>query len=324
MTAGNTITVPITVGTPGGYTLTTTVNGVTFAAAGILNATTPSITLNAIGTPSAAAAPSTTFVLSGGGGANCNVTIPFTAAPAAAVYTFTCGSATFAGTYQVGTAMTAGNTITVPVTVATPGSYSITSSVNGVIFTGSGNLTATTPSITLNATGLPTAGAAPSTTFVLSGGGGANCSVTIPFTTGGGATNYLRAKINGGALTNFNTALTGTLTASGGTFSLEIIGDFDNSGIPWLGFNLDSDTPIAIGTYTETSLTNSAVAVYTNSTGAFVSLPFGLGGTFSVTITSITTSPNRVIGTFTGTLKDGNGLGTTSLTVTAGEFSVSY
>lgn len=329
MTSGNTITVPITVGTPGGYALTTTVNGVTFGAAGILTATTTSITLNATGTPTAAAAPSTTFVLSGGGGANCSVTIPFTAAPAAAVYTFTCGAASFAGTYQVGTAMTTGNTLTVPITVTTPGSYNITTTVNGVTFSGSGNLTATSPSITLNATGTPAAAAAPSTVFVLSGGGGANCSVTIPFTTGGGGgTDFLKAKINGSAtFTNFTLNLDAILTTS--PSSLEISGDAFSGETFLLG--LDRVLPPAITTNVlyniNDFLTGTVITVdYEDPTLVlYNTTPINIvtADPFKITITSITAT--RIEGTFSGSLEEDTPIGPTPLIkkFTEGSFSLS-
>jgi plastocyanin domain-containing protein len=304
MTAGNTMTVPITVTTAGGYALTTTVNGVTFANVGILTLATTSITLIATGTPSPTAAPSTTFVLSGGGGANCNVTIPFTAAPTAAVYTFTCGAATFAGTYQVGTVMTAGNTITVPITVTTAGSYNITTNVNGVTFSGSGNLTATSTSITLTATGLPLAAAAPSTIFVLSGGGGANCSVTIPFTTGGGgATDFIQCQINGGAMTTFNVGADAEIQSILGFNTLTILGENVAGGAD-ITFDIVSTSAIAAGSYNVNQGLPVVSGTYTDATGnVFEDATDGTthsAPVFTVVITSIT--PTRITGTFSGRL----------------------
>ncbi len=326
MTSANTITVPITVTTPGSYNITTTVNGVTFSGADVLTATTPSITLTATGIASSAAAPSTAFVLNGGGGANCSVTIPFTAAPVAAVYTFTCGSATFAGTYQVGTAMTAGNTITVPITVTTPGSYNITTTVNGVTFSGSGNLTVTSPSITLTSTGTPTAAAAPSTVFSLSGGGGANCSVTIPFTTGGGGTDFIKAKINGSStFTNFTLSLNADLS-NGSPSSLEISGDA-TSGETFL-LMLDRLTPIATNTLYNINdfLTGTIITVDYEDIASVLynTTPINIvtADPFKITITSITAT--RIEGTFSGSVEEDVPAGPTALIkkFTEGSFSL--
>jgi hypothetical protein len=304
MTASNTMTVPITVTTAGGYALTTTVNGVTFANTGILTLATTSITLISMGTPIAAAAPSTTFVLSGGGGANCSVTIPFTPAPAAAVYTFTCGSASFTGTYQVGTAMSAVNTITVPITVTTAGSYTITSNVNAVNFSGSGNLTATSTSITLTATGTPATGAAPSTTFVLSGGGGANCSVTIPFTTGGGgATDFIQCQINNGTMTTFNVGADAAISSLLGLNLFTVLGE-NTAGGADITFDILTTAALTTGSYNVNQGLPTVTGTYTDVSGdVFDDAPDGSthpSPVFTVVISSITAT--RVTGTFSGRL----------------------
>jgi hypothetical protein len=86
-----------------------------------------------------------------------------------------CG--TVAGTYKVGTALAAANTITLSLTVVTAGAYNITTTANGMTFTGAGTFAGTgTQSVTLTGSGTPTASG---TTAVLVQYGGTSCSVAI-------------------------------------------------------------------------------------------------------------------------------------------------
>jgi hypothetical protein len=86
-----------------------------------------------------------------------------------------CG--TVAGTYKVGTALTAANTITLSLTVVTAGAYNITTTANGMTFTGAGTFAGTgTQSVILTGNGTPTASG---TTAVLVQYGGTSCSVAI-------------------------------------------------------------------------------------------------------------------------------------------------
>jgi hypothetical protein len=87
-----------------------------------------------------------------------------------------CG--TVAGTYKMGTALTAANTITLSLTVATAGAYSITTTAtNGMTFTGAGTFAGTgAQSIILTGSGTPlTSG----TTAVLVQYGGTSCATSI-------------------------------------------------------------------------------------------------------------------------------------------------
>lgn len=78
-----------------------------------------------------------------------------------ATFTFNCALAKSTGTYQQGMPTRSANIITVPVTVINGGSYSITTTNNGVMFSGSGILPANPAeqTITLNASvnNVPTA-----------------------------------------------------------------------------------------------------------------------------------------------------------------------
>ncbi len=329
MTAANTMTVPITVTSGGSYNITTTVNGVTFAGANVLPATpaAQTIVLNATGTAIAAASPSTIFTLSGGGGTNCAVTVPFTAAPSPATFTFNCAGVTFVGTYQVGTAMTSGNTMTVPITVTGGGTYTITSTANGVTFAGTGNLPATpaAQSITLTATGNPNP--AGNAVFTLIGGGGANCAVTIPFTAGGGGpTDFLRAKINGATtFTNFTLNLDATLFTPS---SLEISGDAASGETFLLGLDRLFPPPITqnvlynindflTGTLLTVDYEDAALVLYNTTPLNIVT-----ADPFKITITLLTAT--RIEGTFSGSVEEDTPVGPTPVIkkFTEGSFSL--
>src|SRR5205085_7301734 len=93
----------------------------------------------------------------------------------AAVYTMNCGTATVNGTYTSGTALAASNTITIPITLTTPGTYNVTGTIDGMTFSASGALAAGTTQIALNGSGTPTA----SGSFNLVIG---TCTITITLT----------------------------------------------------------------------------------------------------------------------------------------------
>jgi hypothetical protein len=86
---------------------------------------------------------------------------------------------TIAGTYVTGTAMTAANTVTVPVTVTVPGGYDITTTANGVTFRAVGTATIATTSITFTATGTAIN---PGPVVYPISSGTSNCNFTITYT----------------------------------------------------------------------------------------------------------------------------------------------
>ncbi|HUS02116.1 MAG TPA: CHRD domain-containing protein [Chitinophagaceae bacterium] len=91
-----------------------------------------------------------------------------------------CTTPTIAGNYDLGTALTASNTVTFPVTVGTTGSYTITSNtVNGMTFSGTGNFTSTgTQNAVLTGTGTPTNSGVQNFTVTYNGST-CNFSVTV-------------------------------------------------------------------------------------------------------------------------------------------------
>ncbi len=184
LNASNTLTLTVNVTAAGNYMISTnTVNGYSFSGSG--NFTTlgnQTVVLQGSGTPAAPGANTVTLTGSATTAGSCTVNITVAVPPVS--YTINCGGITVSGSYMTGTAMTAANKMTVPVTVASVGSYTIsTDVVNGISFSGSGTFsTVGTQVVTLMATGVPVA--AGSFLFTVSGVGnsGASCTKSIAFT----------------------------------------------------------------------------------------------------------------------------------------------
>lgn len=157
----NYVDISVQVDTAGSYTISSdTVNGYHFKATGTFSATgTQVIRLLGGGKPLVIGTNIFTVTYNG---TTCEFSVNVTAASGgSAAFTVNCSSAIPAGTYQVGTALTSANTITLNVTVTTTGTWSITtgSAVNGVTFAGSGTFTTTgAQTIVLTGSGTPVAG----------------------------------------------------------------------------------------------------------------------------------------------------------------------
>lgn len=187
LTSTNTATVQVTVTTPGAYTITTnTVNGVTFAGSGTFATTgIQTVILTGSGTPTSSG--NHTYLVTFGT-STCSFVVNYTGGAAPATGTLggapaTCTPVTPAGTYTQGVALTAANTITIQVNVATPGSYTIsTNSNNGVTFSKSGTFSTTgVQNVTLNGAGTPNN--AGSQTFTVTFGT-STCTFSITFLPG--------------------------------------------------------------------------------------------------------------------------------------------
>jgi len=329
--ATNFITIPVTVQTAGTYSvISTTVNNVTFSSgAGVFSSAGPSsIILRATGTPSISATPVTSTNYAIVATNTCNFDVTYAATPAPAGFTFNCPAVVANGTYQQGVAMAPSNTLTVPVTVTSGGSYNISSVANGVTFSGSGILPATpaAQTITLNATGTNSTTAGP-VAFTLIGGGGANCSVNVTFSGAPTAsTDSIVATING-VYTTFKIRDTAQLdnTTLPGYAAVAIFGENNVAGDESFALIVAKLGPsITPGTYTVNQFPAAVVvADYTTLTSNFSTISDFTGTPqtpgFTIVISSITST--RVIGTFSGRLLDG-GTGPGFKTVSGGIFSV--
>ncbi len=309
--ATNYVDVTVNVATAGSYTaITATGGGMTFTkSAGVFTATgNQTIRLVGSGTPTTAGANTVTFAAPFVG---CNFTVTVDA-PAA--YTINCTGATPNGTYTSGTALTAANTITLPITVTTAGSYSITASVNGMTFSNSGTLTATTTSITLNGSGTPTTSTG--SPFSLTVGA---CS--IPITVANGTVTF-DWKFTEGTTTYQGSSVAVVLT----TFIPPFLNlAYTGVDVPTnqLGFNLvdASGTINNNETYsTILSAGNSAVFTFILA-GGTDQLATDATRNIIFTVVNHNTTSRTITGTFSGQVK--NNAGTTKA-ITMGEFTAVY
>lgn len=183
--AANYIEVQVNVTKTGTYTVyTDTINGIYFRAIGSFTAAgLNTIKLPGTGTPVADGSFDFTVTYD-----TTECVVPVTVLPAggtppvAAVYTLdgspgTCMDYTLQGTYTKDVPADASDKVIIKVVVTTPGTYSITTTLNnGLTFTGSGTLAAGSQTITLTANGTPsTAG----TTNIAVTAGATSCSFPV-------------------------------------------------------------------------------------------------------------------------------------------------
>ncbi len=174
----NTVDLEINVTTVGTYNITTTLNGMTFAGSGVFPTTgTQIVTLNGTGTPTSGG--NTIFPVTAGA-STCNFTVAVGSAGTGTLAGSpgACAPITVNGTYSVGTALAAGNTVEVQVNVTAVGAYAIsTNTVAGFSFAGSGTFSATgNQTIILTGTGNPNA--AGTQTFIVTFGT-STCTFTV-------------------------------------------------------------------------------------------------------------------------------------------------
>ena len=196
----NYVDVSVQVDTAGTYTIASdTVNGYYFKATGSFTATgTQVVRLVGGGKPLAAGTNIFTVTYDG---TVCEFSVTVTAATpppgGSSAFTITCTGATPAGTYVAGTALTAANTITLNVNVTAIGTWSVTTApaVNGIIFSGTGNFTATgAQTIVLTASGTPAA--AGPFTFTVTGGTG-TCTFPLTVTSAAGGSSVFTITCTG-------------------------------------------------------------------------------------------------------------------------------
>jgi hypothetical protein len=150
----------INVSKPGLYSIyTNTVNGYSFSAQGIFTSTgNILVKLIGQGKPIAASTADNFQVISSGTITNPECNFPVTVKSAVSTYSLNCSSIVVSGQYLKGQALSASNTITIGVSVSTPGSYNITTPVtNGISFSASGMFFGPgSQQITLIGSGTPT------------------------------------------------------------------------------------------------------------------------------------------------------------------------
>ena len=331
----NYVDIQVSVSEAGSYFIKTdSINGYSFYAAGFFTVQgLNTVRLIASGKPLAAGSDmftvkfdtsicqfNVTVTGSGGGGGGSNM------------LTFECpANPTFFGNYQAGIP-TAGDSVKINVTSPSGGSYSITTTTsNGVTFTGNGILSATSnlQSVTLFATGTPTAGG--SFTYTLTSSS-TTSTCTFIQSYGGAAmvsTDSIVATIDG-VLKTFKIIDSARLdnTFLAGYAGIGIKGESNAAGDEKFGLAVaKSGTSISTGTYTINQFPTAVVgATYINTVGSYLTKsdtslpPVQQMPGFSITISSITST--RVIGVFSGRVLDNGGMGPGFKTVTNGIFSV--
>lgn len=149
----NKVSLSVNVSTIGSYNVTTTnANGISFSGTGVLTATgMQEIVLKASGTPVAAGTTQLSVTVGAG---TCSFDVPVTGP---AEFTFDCNSAQGNGVIMAGVTLS-NVSISIDVNVTAAGPYSISSSiVNGISFSGSGQLALGQQTIVLSGSGTPVA-----------------------------------------------------------------------------------------------------------------------------------------------------------------------
>jgi hypothetical protein len=323
--AANSVVLNVNVTAIGTYTITTAqANGLIFSTTGTFtNTGAQTVTLTATGTPTAAGPFN--YTATGNGTSSCSFSVNVNASGPAAVFTLgACTNMSVAGIYTAGTALpgTNVNSIGVPLNITAVGSYNVTSNtVNGITFSNSGTLsTLGASTLLLNATGTPIAAGTFNFTVTI---GGNSCSIAV--TVVAGAANVFQCKING-VLNTFLYQAEGTYAQPG---SLEISGAKGAVMLGGLYLNVDRTlsgaTTVIPGTYTIAASTPTTYGIdvaYADDNASIWSpnqlIPPFDG--FTITITSISTT--RVVGTFSGTVRENLGIGVATRAITEGIFDL--
>ena len=345
-TPANRDTVFVNVTQAGTYSINTgaAINGLQFSASGTLAVgTNVPIILTATGMPGAQG--SNTFPLitsSPNNVSNCGFTINTQATPSLATFTINCATpATQTGPFQAGTPLTSSSKITLSVTPATTGIYSITTNTNnGVKFIGGGNFSTTaTQNVDLYASPLNNTPGSAGTFLYTTTGGTVSCTnVSVTYTGGGGgggaATDSISATVNGvfKLFDDFPSIQMDNTTYAPYT-AVVISGDSIISSPEGVQFGIANATGVfPPATYTVNQ--GPAIIVggqYTDDNNVdYIALTGNTNPTpaFSITITSITggaigASGTRVKGTFSGAVKETTP-GTIIKTITGGYFDLTF
>ncbi len=314
--ASHGITLQVQITQTGNYSITSdTINGISFRATGKFNQPgNQAVRLTGSGIPLAAGIYNFN-VSSGSGTCSFSVQVSSTAPRAGGV--FDCNEAAISGVYQQGTALGNNNTIILPVSVITAGSYSISSIyTNGCVFSGEGFLTTGNQVILLTGTGIPP----DSGTFIIPiKWSNDSCAVEITFSAGN-FQDYLVCNING-VERRFNDELTADdANLFPGLNSISIIGRPFPGAPEYFSINLNSIQPLGPGFYTMGAPGRFSGSFHKDVGNVFWQPSDLSNPKFTVTLNSVSTT--RVEGTFFGQYFDLNGLGSNNRQITSGRFSV--
>ena len=325
--ANNTITVRLNVTKTGIYVITTdTVNQYSFRATGVFTTLgNTDVTLRGNGTPSS---PGVNNFIVKFDSTKCDIAV--TVMPAGtgpAVFTLngspaSCTGAVVNGVYATATALTATNTVAVNVMVTTPGTYTITTTFQGMTFSGSGVFTtAGANTVTLVGSGTPTTAGVNVVPLTV---GATTCSFSVTVgspsvgTLGGGPGACTPSTVGGvftvgTPLTASNTVQVQLNVTTAGTFNIStnIVSGFSFAGSGTITAGTSLITLIATGTpttagpqtftlaygtstctFTVTVLPAAGGAVGTLGGGPGACTPSTINGTY--TVGTVVTAANNV------------------------------
>ena len=260
LTTDNYIDVQVGVLIPGTFDIRSdTVNGYSFSKTGNVGSGLNTIRLYANGKP--VASGTNTFTIRYDSSV-CTFSVTVIASTAGgAIYTFggapgTCsnGGVPPAGTYSAGVAMTASNIVTMSVNVTSIGTYSLTTTANGVTFSSGGIFNNPgVQSIVFTASGTPSA--TPNTYTYPVTNGSSNCSFTITYTPSGSAAVYTLSGAPGSCTpaTVHGTYTAGTALTTANNIDVEV--NVITSGTYTLSTDLQNGMRFtASGTFSSTGL----------------------------------------------------------------------
>ncbi len=235
-----------------------------------------------------------------------------------------CTSAIVSGRFVADTALTVMNTVTVNVDVTVPGAYWITTNtVNGITFSNIGTFTATGPqTAVLTATGTPIATDTSDFTLMAKDGSGGGCAFPV-ITVQGIPPHYYITCLLDGVYRNFSDSARATnsnIPGSAGMPGLDVMGmDTVINAISKIEFGVSNNGGVIAGTYTDTA-TAKAYFNYLDSACETWSVNTSTQPSFTIVVTGA--GARNVQGTFYGTIRNQGGLGTDSIAVTNGTFTV--
>ena len=235
-----------------------------------------------------------------------------------------CTGATVSGRFVADTAVTDANTVTITVDVSVVGPYWITTNtVNGISFSQIGTFTSTgTQTAVLTATGTPVDTGASDFTITPLNGPGGSCIFSVVTVQGIPPHYYVTGFFNG-VYRNFSDssgATNGNIPGTSGQAGLDISGrDTVINSNENVNFGVSNTGQVGIGTYVDTSALR-AYFNYVDSLGQTWAESAPGQPSFTIGVTSV--SAGNVKGTFSGTIRDQQGMGADSISVTNGLFSV--
>jgi len=245
-----------------------------------------------------------------------------------AVYTLgtggECTGAVASGRFVADTALTAANTITITVDVSVAGPYWITTNTaNGISFSETGTFTSTGPqTAVLTGTGTPIRTGTSNFLITPKSGPGDSCTFSITAVKGIPPSYYLTCLFNG-VYRNFSDsahASNSNIPGTSGLSGLDVSGlDTVVNSKEKIDFGISSPGSVGTGNYADTSSSRAYFSYLDKGGQTWLESASGQPS-FKIAVTNV--SAGIAQGTFSGTIRNQQGLGADSIAITNGLFSV--